>query len=178
MAATTAKSGPTPTPPSCGVQLYDTPVRDVACALPYAKENIDIMLKCCKDADVISYYNNCGLYCLALGQSSGDLSSCLYDKGAKWESVFCRDDGDEKATATGGEVLASAAATVVSSADSNSDDDDDDKDKDKDKDDKDKNDADEGNAAPLAEPQGHITLLGIVIGTMLFSATTFGTLLV
>lgn len=171
MATTTAPSVPTSS--ACGVNLYDTPVRDIACAMPFSKDNVDIMSKCCKDADVISYYDDCGLYCLALGQSSGDLSACLFDKGAKWESVFCRDDGNATATATGGKVLESAAATVVSGGGSNSDDDDDDDD---DNDDKDPESSD--NAAPFAQPQGHTTLLGVVIGTLLFSATAFGTLLI
>ncbi|KAH6652746.1 hypothetical protein BKA67DRAFT_659422 [Truncatella angustata] len=96
--------------------LYDTPVHDAVCAMPNTGNYTEVMFSCCKEADVVSYYNGCGLYCLASGQNVGDLSDCLYKEGAAWEDVFCR--GNESATATGTatEVPASASASILSSS--------------------------------------------------------------
>lgn len=173
-AATTAA------PPSgtCGATLYDTPVDDVACAIPYSEDGIDWMSKCCKDADVISYYDNCGLYCLALGQSAADLTSCLLEEGAKDGQVFCRNgvdasSSDAGATATGAEPRESADTTVVQSGEDNessdgeggSDGGDDD------------SEGDDEDAAAFTRPS-QTTLAGVVIGTLLFTATAFGGIMV
>ncbi|KAL2108534.1 hypothetical protein VUR80DRAFT_3697 [Thermomyces stellatus] len=153
---------------TCGAVLYDTPVHDVACAMPYSEDNIDLMSKCCKEADVISYYDNCGLYCLALGQSAEELTDCLYDGGARYEHVFCRDGNDASATATGAEPRESADTEVVKSGDDNDDDGDDG--------DGDGDDDDEG-AAAFTRPS-HTTVAGVVIGTLLFTATAFGGIMI
>ncbi|KAF3023728.1 hypothetical protein E8E14_014121 [Neopestalotiopsis sp. 37M] len=96
--------------------LYDTPVDDAVCAMPNTGNYTTLMFSCCKEADVVSYYNGCGLYCLASGQDVQSLSDCLYDAGAAWEDVFCR--GNETATATGTAtgVPASASASILSSS--------------------------------------------------------------
>lgn len=158
---------------TCAANLYDTPVRDIACAMPHSDKNIDMMTKCCKDADIVSYYDDCGIYCLALGQSSEDLSKCLYDAGAKYENVFCRDGGDASATATGNTKPLPSADTEVVKGGKGGDDKDDDGD-DKDGDDEDGDDDD--SAAGVARPQ-HTTLAGVVVGTLLFTATAFGGML-
>ncbi|ETS87289.1 hypothetical protein PFICI_01117 [Pestalotiopsis fici W106-1] len=97
--------------------LYDTPVDDAVCAMPNSGNYTALMFSCCKEADVVSYYDGCGLYCLASGQDVQSLSDCLYDEGAAWEDVFCR--GNETATATGaataGVLPASASASILSS---------------------------------------------------------------
>ncbi|KAL6855618.1 hypothetical protein ACO1O0_006770 [Amphichorda felina] len=130
------------------------------------------MVSCCKDADINSYYDDCGLYCLAQGQKVKDLSRCLYDEGAKWEDVFCR--GEEDATATGdGKPLASSGARVVGGEELKKDkdgdkDDDKDGDKDEDKDD-DKDDGDLSDADSSAYrglPDGKFKVVGLLISIL------------
>lgn len=134
------------------------------------------MKACCKDANVVSYYDDCGLYCLAVNQSVTDLTDCLYGDGAKWEDVFCRGNTSASATATGsGDVVESASVTVISKSDDKDDKDDKDKDDkkessdDKDKEDKDGED-DKDNGANSGFSNGITTL---VIGSLLFT-TVFG----
>lgn len=67
---------------TCGSTLYNIPVDDAACAMPYSGNYTDIMEACCKSAAVISYYDNCGIYCLAIDQSISDLTDCMYKNGA------------------------------------------------------------------------------------------------
>ncbi|KAK1636291.1 hypothetical protein BDP81DRAFT_394903 [Colletotrichum phormii] len=65
----------------------------------------------------------CGLYCLALDQSVKDLQDCLFEQGAGYTDVFCRDNGNvnASATATGNvDPPASAKASVVASGGSGS----------------------------------------------------------
>lgn len=154
--------------PNCGSTLYDIPVQDAACALPYGGNHTDILSACCKSAAVISYYDNCGLYCLASGQSVSNLTDCLYDHGASYADVFCR--GNTTATATGSDstVPTSAGASAITSA----------------------SDAGKtasatssstssgssptstGNAAPKSQPTYSITTLALTVGALLFSTTT------
>lgn len=186
MSTTSAAVPTTSSGTTCAANLYDTPVRDIACAMPYSDDNIDRLKKCCKGADVVSYYDDCGLYCLALEQSAEDLTDCLYDEGAKYQDVFCRDGGDASATATGDtKPLESADTTVVSgSGKKGDDDDDDDDDSDSDSDSsgskKGSSDDDEDDDSPAAitRPQGHTTLAGVVVGTLLFLAPAFGAVLI
>lgn len=81
--------------------------------MPAGGNHTDIMSTCCKTADVVSYYDDCGLYCLADGQTVGDLTSCLYQNGAAWQDVFCRGNTTATATAPNAAVPTSAGASVV-----------------------------------------------------------------
>lgn len=103
---------------ACGTTLYDIPVQDAACAMPYGGNHTTLMLGCCKgDADVVSYADDCGLYCRASGQSVDDLTACLYGAGAAWEDVFCRGNGTATATGASGAdatALPSGASVVTS----------------------------------------------------------------
>lgn len=172
MATTTTTSAATASPPTSNcINVYDTPVQDIACAVPFSKDNVDHMSKCCKKADVVSYYDDCGLYCLALDQSADDLTQCLYDEGLKYPEVFCRDNGTASATATGGGKLMASASVIASSSDKDDEDDEADNEEDDE-------DGDEDSAGALARPQGHTTVVGVVIGTLLFSATALGAALV
>ncbi|KAK7431638.1 hypothetical protein QQZ08_001856 [Neonectria magnoliae] len=147
--------------------LYDTPIQDAVCAMPYGGNHTELMLSCCKEADVVSYYNDCGLYCLAVDQSVADLSDCLYGKGAAWEDVFCKGNESATATATGKvKIPASASASILSTAASQSK---------KDKDEESSATSSEG-AAPGTAPRSGISTLGLSIGTLLLSATVFGAL--
>lgn len=170
MSTTTAAA---PSAGTCGATLYDIPVDDVACAMPHSDSNVELFSKCCKDADVISYSDDCGVYCLALGQSEGDLRTCLFDEGATHGEVFCRSgqdpaSSDTEATATGAEPRESADTTVVQEGEDNeSSDDEDDED----------GEGDDESAAALARP-AHTTVGGVVIGALLFTATAFGGIMI
>lgn len=182
MPTLTSSHSPAPTG-KCG-NLYDTPVRDAVCAMSYNQDSKAYMASCCNDADIISYYDDCGLYCLAKGQKVKELSRCLYDEGAKWEDVFCR--GEEDATATGaGKPLASSDARVVDGdelkkakdsdkKDDKDDDKDDDNDNDKndknDKDDKDDEDDEDADSSAYRKlPEGKFKVVGLLIGLLVMT---------
>ncbi|CAN8103668.1 unnamed protein product [Discula destructiva] len=115
--AALSSASASPSSTSCGATLYNIPVNNVACALPYGGNHTDILSKCCKSADVVSYADNCGIYCLAQDQTVDDLTTCLFQNGAGWADVFCRGTGNATATATGNDApLASGASVVAASS--------------------------------------------------------------
>lgn len=101
---------------NCGAILYDIPVQDASCAIPYGGNHTAVMSKCCQSADVVSYADNCGLYCLAEDQTVDDLTSCLFDNGASYSEVFCRGTGNATASETASDTLASGASVVASAS--------------------------------------------------------------
>ncbi|KAF7548863.1 hypothetical protein G7046_g8531 [Stylonectria norvegica] len=183
MSSTTVSSA-LPSGTGCGSTLYDTPVKDVACAMPYGGNHTDIMSACCKDAQVVSYYDNCGLFCLALDQTVDDLTDCLFDHGAARQDVFCRGNTTATATGTGPvDLPATASASVISSAASKSDDDDDKKTTATGTDadatgtstsKSSKSSSTSSAASPGMKAQSGVNTLGLAIGALLFSATAFG----
>lgn len=48
--------------------VWEIPVEDASCGMPFGGNHTDIMSECCGKADVVSYRNDCGLYCLAIGK--------------------------------------------------------------------------------------------------------------
>ena len=98
MSTTTTSVAPSSTA-DCGVFLFQMPVEDAVCAMAYNDDSVDYMKACCKGADIVSYYDDCGVYCAAVGQSIEDLTDCLYHEGPAYEGVFCSDE--KNATATG-----------------------------------------------------------------------------
>ncbi|KAI1397347.1 hypothetical protein F4819DRAFT_472375 [Hypoxylon fuscum] len=169
MSATESLSVPVATPSSaCGAQLYVIPVKDAACAMPVGGNHTDVMGACCGNADVVSYYDNCGLYCLSVGQSVDTLTQCLFDQGAGWSNVWCNKNGTSTATASDTALPTSAGASVVVTAGSSAN--------------PTSNDADSTSsptdspaaAAGLRPEFGSVTTLGLTIGALLFSATAFG----
>ncbi|KAK2023176.1 hypothetical protein LX32DRAFT_667542 [Colletotrichum zoysiae] len=164
--------------PVCSSNLYDPPSRDRVCAMPLAGNHTAVMSACCGDADVVSYYDGCGVYCLALGQSVRDLQDCLFDQGAGYTAVFCRDNGDVNASATAtGNVPppASARASVVASGGPG----------DGDGDSAGGSGSGSGGASSTSSPNaapaglrapGGVSALGLTIGALLLSAATFGAL--
>jgi hypothetical protein len=162
---------------ACAAQLYNQPNQDNTCAMPYTKDHISIMEKCCGDAQIVSYYDNCGIYCVAIDQSTDALSKCLFKEGAGDADVFC--SGSKKVTKTeDAKVPATAQASVVSS-----------------KDDDDKDDDDESSStgtstatgtassadssstetdAPSSAAKSGISTMGVAIGALLFSSFAFG----
>lgn len=174
MSTTTTSASATSTATGCGAQLYNIPVQDAACAIPYGGNHTDIMSACCKSADVISYYDDCGLYCLALDQSVADLTSCLFDEGAADSDVFCRGNTTATATGSGDSLPASVTASVVASATGDA---------------SKSGDSSSGtgtstgsgsasetskSAAPRSQTSVGVNTLGLAIGALLFSATTLG----
>ncbi|KAJ4268975.1 hypothetical protein NW762_003046 [Fusarium torreyae] len=168
--------------PTACTNVYDTPNQDNVCAMQYKDNHTEIMQQCCGDAKIVSYYNECGLYCVALDQTIVELQKCLFDNGAPWEGVFC--SGNKKTTKT---ADASVPATAQASVISNDDDDDD-----KDDDDKSSKTSDasgtstgsssassetsteSGNAAAGFAPKSSISTMGVAIGALLFSSMAAG----
>ncbi|KAL3474265.1 hypothetical protein BJX99DRAFT_181990 [Aspergillus californicus] len=83
---------------SCTGNQWVLPTQDAACALPNTGNYSDIMDNCCDVADVETYNDDCGLYCLAQGQNVSSLLSCIEDNGATPGDFFC--SGNMSATAT------------------------------------------------------------------------------
>ncbi|KAL7626455.1 hypothetical protein AAE478_003227 [Parahypoxylon ruwenzoriense] len=168
MSTTTTAATPSST---CGARLYDTPVQDAVCAMPAGGNHTDIMAACCKDADVVSYYDGCGLYCLAAGQSVADLTACLFDHGAAYSDVFCRGNTTATATATGASLPTGAGASVVVTGGSGG--------ASHTSDGTDSSSSSSSTTSPNAAAGLHpeyssVTTLGLTIGALLFSATAFG----
>lgn len=112
--ATSAASAASATSSGCGALLYDIPVQDASCALPYGGNHTAIMSACCQSADVVAYADNCGLYCLAEApQTVADLVACMEQHGAAYSDVFCRGEGNVTASATASDTLASGASVVA-----------------------------------------------------------------
>ncbi|KAI1344714.1 hypothetical protein F5Y15DRAFT_363215 [Xylariaceae sp. FL0016] len=169
MASTaTATSASATATSTCGVYLYDIPITDAACAVPFGGNNTDTMSSCCKDADVVSYYSDCGLYCLAEDQTIEDLQKCLMNNGVAPQSVFCNAANNATATATDATPAASASASVVAGGSSDSDN------GDSTSSGSDPTSTNAEGAAPRLAPNFGISTLSLTIGTLLFSATAFG----
>ncbi|KAF4973616.1 hypothetical protein FSARC_156 [Fusarium sarcochroum] len=158
--------------------IYDTPNQDNVCAMFRKDNHTDIMRECCGDAKIITYADDCGVYCVALDQTIDQLSKCLYDNGAPDDKgVWC--SGNSKTTKTQDAKIPATAKASEISKDDDKDDDDDDKDKDKD-DDKSTSTAssskssETGNAAAGIIPQAGMSTLGLAIGALLFSSMAIG----
>ncbi|KAI3330143.1 hypothetical protein F4824DRAFT_348240 [Ustulina deusta] len=174
-AATVTGSGSTSSStatPACS-NLYEIPISEPGCAVSFNSEHQDAMSACCKSAAVISYFNNCGLYCVAADQTIKELQDCLFGEKVAYQDVFCNAQNNATATNTNPDIPASASASVVAGGD-----DDDDKDGGKTGDDG-GNDAkpspsDSGSPAPRLAPELGVSKTGLTIGALLFSAMAFG----
>lgn len=153
MSATTSSSAAA----TCTGNAWVLPVQDIACGLISTSDKYsDIMDKCCKDANVESYNDDCGLYCLAQGQSGRDLLDCISDEGAKDGDFFC-----------GGGNLTQTASAALPSKTASSNDDDNDNDSDSDSDSSD----DKDNAAVRAPA---VNKAGLGVLAMLFCTALLG----
>lgn len=87
---------------SCGTTAqYELPTKDFSCAIPNTSDKYsDLMKKCCGDAPVTPFDNDCASYCLAVDQSVEELTACLHDKGngVEWQEVWCVGKGNDTAT--------------------------------------------------------------------------------
>ncbi|KAI0145442.1 hypothetical protein GGR57DRAFT_298450 [Xylariaceae sp. FL1272] len=153
--------------PACQ-NLYEIPIVEAACAVPYGGNHTDAMSACCKSADVVSYGNNCGLFCIAEDQTIKELEDCLFDEGVAYQSVFCNANLTATATNTDPSVPASASASVIVTGGSESDD----ASETGSGDDADPTDSD--SAAPGLAPALGVTTTGVTIGALLLSALAFG----
>ncbi|KAI0019257.1 hypothetical protein F4780DRAFT_456933 [Xylariomycetidae sp. FL0641] len=182
MSTTTTSAASATTSAVCGPQMYDIPVTEAACAVPFGGNHTDVMGNCCKSADVLSYASDCGLYCLGIEQTLADLRDCLYDGGLAYQDVFCNQVNltTASATATDATPASTASATVVVTNSSGGDNDNDDDNDGGDGDDSADGDGDDSktthtpNAAPSVRSEFTISTIGLTIGALLFSATTFG----
>ncbi|CAG9947109.1 unnamed protein product [Clonostachys rosea f. rosea IK726] len=125
VSATSSSSSAAPTS-QCAAVLYSQPGEnnDIVCGVPYQQEYIGFMEDCCKGADVVSYYNNCGLSCLIVDQTVGDFKNCM-NKVHKVpdQFPFCSGnstDDSRKATGTKIDLPASLTASVVGDSSSTS----------------------------------------------------------
>ncbi|KAL5337447.1 hypothetical protein BJX70DRAFT_399583 [Aspergillus crustosus] len=107
---------------TCTTKLYEIPTTDAACAMPMNSTYLDLMTTCCGAASILSY-SGCDYYCLAQGQTVGDLAECLI-KGSRAGEVWCNTNASATATATGtgavegnGTVVVSATGSATEDAD-------------------------------------------------------------
>lgn len=166
------------TPTATCSNLSQIPIAEAGCAVSFSDGHKDAMAACCKSADVISYFDDCGLFCVAAGQSVNDLRNCLYGQKATYQDVFCNAPDKATATNTSPDLPASASASVVNGSDDNDDDDNDNDDGDGDDKDGDEESApeDEGSAAPRLTPGMGVSKTGLTISALLLSAVAFGAL--
>lgn len=82
--------------------------------MPYSDQYFSYMSSCCGDASIVSYDDDCGIYCVALDQTISDLIECLMEEGAekKPQDVFCSGNTTESKTEDGN-VPATAGVSVV-----------------------------------------------------------------
>ncbi|EFX05418.1 hypothetical protein CMQ_3487 [Grosmannia clavigera kw1407] len=111
MTSTLSSAAAATTTPCAG--LYTLPTYNANCAMPYGGNHTEIMTKCCKNADVVSYHDSCGLYCLAVDQTIQDLYLCLYANGAKYSEVFCSNDNNATASGDISSIPTGYQASVV-----------------------------------------------------------------
>ena len=167
---------------NCGALLYDIPVADPACAVPFGGNHTDVLKECCKDANIISYREDCGIYCLALGQDVEKLAECLRSEGAAPQDVFCNRVSSAVTESATGEasVPTTASASVIAGKGTTEG-----SDKSATKSGSDDKATETGSsagskatksdsAAAGVRPSSGISTVGVVIGALLFSATAFG----
>ena len=143
--STTSSAGAAATM-ACSAGTYDIPTTDAACAVVAKPGNYsEILTKCCGAAPVTTYDNNCASYCLAEGQSTGNLVNCFTSNGVGYQDAFC--NANVTATAT---AKASTSATGSSTATGAS--------------------SSKG-AAPAVAPPSHVSIAGMALLAMLFVST-------
>ncbi|KAI1809394.1 hypothetical protein GGS20DRAFT_572127 [Poronia punctata] len=174
----------TPTSTSTSTNICNAwvlPVTEPGCGVPYSSENIEVLAECCGSAPVISYANDCGVFCIAQDQSIKELQECFAtngkdeDDGGKEEEggikrneIYCNAGINATATDTDVQVPATASASVVANKpDEEGDGDDDDDDK---GDDGDKDDDAPGNSAGRYE----VSKMGVLVGVLMGSVVALG----
>ncbi|KAI1427829.1 hypothetical protein F5Y12DRAFT_120492 [Xylaria sp. FL1777] len=176
-AATTTSSGSTASAsatPACS-NLYQIPISEAGCAVPFSSQHQDAMSACCKSAAVISYFDNCGLYCVAADQTIKDLQDCLFGEKVAYQDVFCNAQVNATATNTDPEIPATASASIVAGGSNDNNTDGGKTGNDGGDDNKPSpSPSDSGSAAPRLAPELGVSKTGLTIGALLFSAMAFG----
>lgn len=115
----TTTSSPSAATSAC-TNMYQLPVKDVACAVVTTKGNYsDIMDKCCDSAPVKHYNHDCGLYCLAIDKNVGNLTHCMTKNGVQGNELFCS-TSNQTAKATSSPSATNTGASSTSSSTSTS----------------------------------------------------------
>jgi len=167
---TTTSAAATVTPACNANQL---PISEAACAVPFGGNHTDVMSTCCKDASVVSYFNDCGLYCVAADQTIQELQECLSGEGVPYNNIFCNAANNATATNTDPDIPATASASVVANGgDDNNNNDNNDNDGDNNSNDPKPSESD--SAAGRMAPEFGVSKTGLTIGALLFSAMAFG----
>lgn len=104
---------------SCGTDVYQLPTTDVACGAQLTNNMNSVFHECCKGNAPVKYNNDCGIYCLAQGQTVSELSDCLMSKSNNYGGVFCN-DSQPNATATEAATTTKATSTGTLSGTSTS----------------------------------------------------------
>ncbi|KAI6772925.1 hypothetical protein HG530_003883 [Fusarium avenaceum] len=176
--STTTTTSLAPLSSSC-TSVFNTPNQDNVCAMIYQGNATDVMSKCCGDAQLVAYQNDCGVYCVAIDQTIVELGDCLFANGAPRANVFC--SGNETTTKTeDAKVPASAQASVID-ADGNDKDDDDEtasatgtSTKTSSSSSASETSSETGNAAAGVAPKSTFNTVGLAIGALLFSSIAAG----
>lgn len=166
VSTTTGTSGSPSATNTCGSpSLYDIPFNDTACAVPSGGNHTDVMTTCCKSADVVSYNDDCGLYCLAIDQTVTDITDCLYKNGVAWADAFCNGEGNDTATATGNSAPTATGASVVSGSSAS-----------KTGSSSSSSSSTGGSDSSAAAPVRGVSAMGVTISGLLLSSVMFGVL--
>lgn len=114
LSSSTGIATATPSATSTCTNLYNPPNQNAVCAMPSTSTYLNYMSSCCGDAQIVSYDDDCGIYCVALDQTISDLIECLMEEGAeeKPQDVFCSGNTTESKTEDG-DVPSSAGVSVI-----------------------------------------------------------------
>ncbi|KAJ5330086.1 hypothetical protein N7452_010476 [Penicillium brevicompactum] len=114
MSTTTSSVSATST--ACGSSVWQIPTTDAACAAVVRGNVTDALDQCCKEASVHKYDNDCAIYCLAQGQDTHALQSCISSKSGNFNDVFCNAAPNATATATGSKSTSTGTSTSTSTS--------------------------------------------------------------
>lgn len=99
---------------ACGADVYQLPITDAACGAQLSGNMSTVFDDCCKGDAPVKYNNDCGIYCLAQGQTVHELSSCLMSRSNNYSGVFCNNN-KPNATATEAATTTKSTSTSTSS---------------------------------------------------------------
>lgn len=113
MSTTATSAIASTTAATCGTDVYQLPTTDVACGAQLTNNMASVFDECCKGDAPVKYNNDCGIYCLAQGQTVSELADCLMSKSNNYGGVFCN---DSKPNATATEAATTTKATSTSTS--------------------------------------------------------------
>ncbi|KAJ5151674.1 hypothetical protein N7492_009969 [Penicillium capsulatum] len=104
--------------PTC-TSIWDVPTRDIACGSTITGNMTDVFDQCCKGDAPVKFKDDCGIYCLAQGQTVRELQECLNGKSNNYHDIFCN-GGKPNATATAAASTTRSTATGTKTSSSTS----------------------------------------------------------